>query len=71
MAVIYDWENRWAVEEAQGPRNKGVFYKEAVEKSYYAFRKQGLNVDLPDMTQDLDGLQDRGCSNVVYVSCGI
>ena len=22
VAVIYDWENRWAVEEAQGPRNK-------------------------------------------------
>ena len=32
VAVIYDWENRWAVEEAQGPRNKGVFYKEAVAK---------------------------------------
>ena len=55
MAVIYDWENRWAVEEAQGPRNKGMFYKETVEKHYYAFRKLGLNVDLPDMTQDLDG----------------
>ena len=55
VAVIYDWENRWAVEEAQGPRNKGMFYKETVEKHYYAFRKLGLNVDLPDMTQDLDG----------------
>ena len=55
VAVIYDWENRWAVEEAQGPRNKGMYYKETVEKSYYAFRKLGLNVDLPDMTQDLDG----------------
>ena len=26
-----------------------------MEKSYYAFRKQGLNVDMIDMEQDLDG----------------
>ena len=55
VAVVYDWENRWAMEDAQGPRNKGLFYKETVEKSYYAFRKQGLNVDMIDMEQDLDG----------------
>lgn len=54
VAVIYDWENRWALEEAQGPRNKNMYYKETVEKSYYAFRKQGLNVDVIDMTQSLD-----------------
>ena len=53
VAVVYDWENRWAVEDAQGPRNKGIYYKETVEKSYYAFRKQGLNVDVIDMTQNL------------------
>lgn len=55
VAVVYDWENRWAMEDAQGPRNKGLFYKETVEKCYYAFRKQGLNVDMIDMEQDLDG----------------
>lgn len=54
VAVIYDWENRWAVEGSEGPRNKGLFYKETVEKSYYAFRKQGLNVDVIDMEQALD-----------------
>ena len=27
VAVVYDWENRWAMEDAQGPRNKGLFYK--------------------------------------------
>ena len=43
------------MEDAQGPRNKGLFYKETVEKSYYALRKQGLNVDMIDMEQDLDG----------------
>lgn len=54
VAVVFDWENRWAMEDAQGPRNAGLYYKETVEKSYYAFRKQGLNVDVIDMEQDLD-----------------
>ena len=53
-AVIYDWDNRWALEEAQGPRNEGVFYKEAVLKSHRALSKYGLNVDVVDMTQDID-----------------
>lgn len=54
-AVIYDWENRWAMEDAQGPRNRGLFYKETVEKSYKALRALGLDVDVIDMEQDLDG----------------
>lgn len=53
IAVIYDWENRWALEASNGPRNKGLFYKETVEKSYYAFRKTGLNVDVIDMEQEI------------------
>lgn len=57
VAVVFDWENRWALEDAQGPRNQGLFYKEAVEKSYYAFRKQGLDVDVIDMEQDFSEYQ--------------
>lgn len=53
-AVLYDWENRWAMEDAQGPRNRGLFYKETVEKSYRALRRLGLNVDVIDMSKDLD-----------------
>ena len=52
-AVLFDWENRWAMEDAQGPRNAGLFYKETVEKAYYALRKQGLDVDVIDMEQEL------------------
>jgi beta-galactosidase len=55
VAVLFDWESRWAMEDAAGPRNAGLFYKETVEKSYYAFRKLGLDVDLVDMEQQLDG----------------
>lgn len=54
VAVLYDWENKWAMENALGPRNQGMHYYEAVKKSYTALRKQGINVDLIDMTQDLD-----------------
>ncbi|HIS25886.1 MAG TPA: beta-galactosidase [Candidatus Pullilachnospira intestinigallinarum] len=57
VAVIFDWESRWALEDAQGPRNAGMHYKETVEKSYYAFRRLGLDVDMIDMEQDLEGYQ--------------
>lgn len=53
-AVVFDWENRWAMEDAQGPRNKGLYYKETVQKSYNAFRRMGLNVDMIDMEQTLE-----------------
>lgn len=53
-AVIYDIENRWAMEDAQGPRNNGLYYHEAALKSYQALRKYGLNVDVIDMEQQLD-----------------
>ena len=51
-AVLFDWENRWALEDAQGPRNKGLRYKETVRKCYLALRKYGLNVDIIDADQD-------------------
>ena len=55
VAVLFDWESRWAMEDAQGPRNQGLYYKETVEKSYFAFRKSGFDVDVIDMEQSLDG----------------
>jgi beta-galactosidase len=54
VAVIYDWENRWALENAAGPRNKNIYYKETVEKSYSAFKRLGMNVDVIDMEQTLN-----------------
>ena len=53
-AIIYDWDSQWAMEDSQGPRNKGLHYMEALRKFYRSFRRQGLNVDLIDMTCDLD-----------------
>jgi beta-galactosidase len=54
VAIIYDWENKWAMENAQGPRNCGVQYKESVMKFYEAFYKKGINVDFADMECDID-----------------
>lgn len=56
-AVIYDVENRWAMEDAQGPRNNGLYYHETVMKSYQALKKYGLDVDVIDMDQDLSSYQ--------------
>jgi beta-galactosidase len=49
IAILYDWNSRWAMEDSQGPRNDGLHYHEAVLKCYRGFRRQGLNVDLVDM----------------------
>lgn len=54
-ALLYDWDSQWAMEDSQGPRNKGLHYREAQLKYYRGFRKLGLNVDLVDMTCDLSG----------------
>lgn len=56
-AVIYDVENRWAMEDSQGPRNDGLFYHEAVVKSYQALRRQGLDVDVISEQQDISSYQ--------------
>lgn len=53
VAVIYDWENKWALEDAEGPRNDGMHYKETVQKHYSGLRRLGLNVDVIDMECDI------------------
>ncbi len=42
------------MEDAKGPRNQGLFYHETVMKSYQAFRKSGVNVDIINMEQCLE-----------------
>lgn len=53
-AVLYDWENCWALEGSRGPRNDGLHYQECVEKSYRALRRLGLNVDVVDQNCPLE-----------------
>lgn len=55
VAILHDCENRWAMEDAQGPRNNGLHYMDAVKKMYGGLRRLGLNVDVLDMEDDLNG----------------
>ena len=54
-ALIYDWENLWAMEDAQGPRNLGVHYKEQVKAHYKALWELGIPMDVVDETGDISG----------------
>ena len=55
VAMVYDTQNRWAMEGAMGPRNEDLHYHEAAMKTYKALRKKGLNVDVISETSSLEG----------------
>jgi beta-galactosidase len=52
VAIIYDWENGWAMNDAQGPRRGDKGYLEACKRHYRAFWDRGVPVDIIDMDQD-------------------
>ncbi|MBE9915175.1 beta-galactosidase [Paenibacillus donghaensis] len=52
VAIIFDTENRWAVKEAQGPRNIGMNYEETVRMHYKPFWDMGIPVNVIDMDCD-------------------
>jgi len=55
IALIYDWECRWAVKDAAGPRNMAETYLPAVMDHYRALWEKGVNVDIVNMDGNLDG----------------
>lgn len=54
-ALLFDWENRWAVENARGPRNAGMKYNETILSFHRTFWKLGVPVDIVDMESDFSG----------------
>jgi len=52
VAIIFDWENRWAMNDAQGPRNCGMKYEGTVHAQYKPFWENGIPVDIIDMECD-------------------
>lgn len=52
VALIFDWENRWALEDAQGPRNIGLHYERTVKSFYQPFWQEGVPVDVIHMDGD-------------------
>jgi beta-galactosidase len=55
VAIIYDWENAWAMNDAQGPRRGDKGYLDDCKRHYRAFWKRGIPVDVIDMEQDFGG----------------
>jgi beta-galactosidase len=53
VAIIFDTQNRWAINDSQGPRNMGVGYEKTVGQHHKAFWDQGVAVDVIDMESDL------------------
>ncbi|WP_438431651.1 beta-galactosidase [Gorillibacterium sp. sgz500922] len=52
-AILYDWENRWAVELSSGP-SVALKYVDEVHKYYDALYKQNIPVDLIPVDADLE-----------------
>ena len=52
VAVVYDYENRWAVDDALGPRNPNKGYLETCVHHYRAFWQAGVGVDVIDSVVD-------------------
>lgn len=55
VAIVFDWENRWALNDSRGPRNQGIHYEQTVREHYQYFREAGINVDIVDSEGSLDG----------------
>ena len=57
VAIVYDVENRWALDAAAGPRNKDKDekYVETLLKHYRPFWDAGVQVDIVDMDGDISG----------------
>lgn len=54
-AILYDWDNRWAIKNAQGIRNSGLHYEETVLQQYRALWELGIPVDLIGSGDDFSG----------------
>lgn len=51
-AVIYDWENAWAIDELHGWSKERKFYEKTCRDHYQPFWKRGVSVDIISMDCD-------------------
>ncbi|MEK3887181.1 beta-galactosidase [Bacillus sp. FSL K6-3431] len=54
VAIIFDWDNWWAVELSSGPSRDLKYYDE-VWKYYQAFYEQNISVDIISVEDPIDG----------------
>ena len=57
VAVIFDQQNRWALDDAEGPRNKGMEYEKTINEHYRPFWEKGIAVDVINADADLSRYQ--------------
>ena len=53
VAVVFDWENYWVLEQAQTPQNPAKQYRETCLAHYRPFWEHGIAVDVVDSTADI------------------
>jgi beta-galactosidase len=54
-AIIYDWENRWAIDDVQALKTDKKDYLETCQNHYQALWKLGVPMDVIDMDSDFFG----------------
>lgn len=52
VAIVFDWENRWATELSSGP-SKGLDYVNEIHKYYSALFGENISVDMIGVEEDL------------------
>ena len=55
VALVYDVENRWALDSAQALHNGNMKYVETLLDHYSTFWESGVQVDIVDSEQDISG----------------
>jgi beta-galactosidase len=55
VAIVFDYENRWAIDDALGPRNIGKDYPETCVDHYRPFWSAGIDVDVIAADAPFDG----------------
>lgn len=53
VAIVFDQQSRWAMDDAAGPRNMGLEYEKTVNEHYRPFWEKGIAVDVIDADQPL------------------
>lgn len=56
VAILFDWENWWAIEKSSGP-SVALNYVEQIHKYYAAFYRQNIQVDMISVDTDLSSYE--------------
>ena len=65
-AVIYDWDNRWAIEDMAGAAKNDKKYHEVCYEHFDALRRLGEDPDVISSTESFDGY-DLICAPMLYL----